>query len=315
MLLRLYMIASALLLLASGARRRRLRDGEVSLVYYVLEPRRWGRLRRRGAGPAEPWLLLHGLGSVAASWGRALYVLRRDCRLIVPELSALGGTRAPGGWLGLEPGARLLARLIEEELGGGPVTLAGLSMGAWMAMRLAQTRPELIARLVLIDAAGYRDQDWDRIGKLVKVQDLAGVDRLYGAMFRTPPWVMRRSRRTFLRAYTSPAVRNLLASLDEPDTYRDRDLARLTMPVALIWGERDGLFDLVAARAMAAALPHSRLYVLHDCGHAVHLECPRALAGALQQLRRDLPVAPARDTAATRPTAADPAPHPSAGPG
>jgi len=312
------MIASAFLLLASGARRRRLRDGEVSLVYYVLEPRRWGRMRRRGAGAAEPWLLLHGLGSVAASWGRALYVLRRDCRLIVPELSALGGTRAPGGWLGLEPGARLLARLIEEEAGGGPVTLAGLSMGAWMAMRLAQRRPELIARLVLIDAAGYRYQDWDRIDKLVKVQDLDGVDRLYGAMFRKAPWVMRRSRRTFLQAYTSPPVRNLLASLGEPDTYRDRDLALLTMPVALIWGEHDGLFDLDVARAMAAALPRSRLYVLRDCGHAVHLECPRDLAGALQRLRRELPVARASgasdagDAGATYPAAADPAPHPSA---
>ncbi len=317
MLLRLYMIASALLLLASGARRRRLRDGDVSLVYYVLEPRRWGRLRRRGAGAVEPWLLLHGLGSVAASWGRALYVLRRECRLVVPELSALGGTRAPGDYLGLELGARLLARLIEDELGGGPVTLAGLSMGAWMAMRLAQRRPELIARLVLIDAAGYRDQDWDRIGKLVKVQDLAGVDRLYGAMFRRAPWVMRLSRRTFLQAYTSQPVRNLLASLGEPDTYRDRDLALLTMPVALIWGERDGLFDLDAARAMAAALPRSRLYVLRDCGHAVHLECPRDLAGALQRLRRELPVAAAHDAddaddaGATRPAPADPAPHPS----
>src|ERR1700680_3000710 len=119
MLLRLYMIASALLLLASGARRRPLRGGEVSLVYYVLEPRRWGRLRRRRGGPAEPWLLLHGLGSVAASWGRTLYVLRRDCRLVVPELSALGGTRAPGGWLGLELGARLLARVVGGGGGGG----------------------------------------------------------------------------------------------------------------------------------------------------------------------------------------------------
>jgi len=315
--LRLYMIASALVLMASGARRRRLKDGEVSLLYYVLEPRRRGKSRRQpGAGPAEPWLLLHGLGSVAASWGRALYVLRRECRVVVPELSALGGTRAPGGSLGLEIGAQLLARLIEEELGGGPVTLAGLSMGAWMAMRIAQTRPELIARLVLIDAAGYRDQDWDRIGKLVRVQDLAGVDRLYGAMFRRAPWVMRRSRRTFLQAYTSPAVRNLLASLGEPDTYRDRDLKRLKMPVALIWGEYDGLFDLDAARAMAAALPRSRLYVLRDCGHAVHLECPRDLAAALLRLRRELPLTAAHDpgaAGATRPAAADPAPHPSAG--
>jgi abhydrolase domain-containing protein 6 len=320
-LLRLYTIATSLLLLASGARRRRLREGDVSLVYYVLEPRRWGGLRRRGAGPAEPWLLLHGLGSVAASWSRALYLLRRDCRLVVPALSALGGTRAPGGYLGLELGARLLARLIEEELGGGPVTLAGLSMGAWMAMRLAQARPELIARLVLIDAAGYRYQDWDRISKLVRVQDMAGVDRLYGALFHRVPWVMRRSRRTFLRAYTSPAVRNLVDSLAAPDTYRDRDLAALEMPVALIWGERDGLFDLDVAKAMAAALPGSRLYVLRDCGHSVHLECPRDLAGALQRIRRELPMASApdagdaadaADAGAPPPAAADPAPHPSA---
>lgn len=309
------MIATVLLLLACGGRRRRLSAGDVSMVYYVLEPRRWGRPGRRRAGAAEPWILLHGLGSVAASWGRTLDALRRDCRLILPELSALGGTRAPGGALSLEQGALLAARLIEEELGGGPVTVAGLSMGAWMAMRLAQTRPELVARLVLIDAAGYRDQDWDRIGELVRVQDLAGVDRLYGAMFGTPPWVMRRSRRTFLRAYTSPGVRNLLGSLGESDTFRDRDLARLAMPVALIWGERDGLFDLRAARAMAAALPRSRLYVLADCGHAVHLECPRALAGALRQLRRDLPVAAAAagEAGAASAAGAEPAPHPSAG--
>jgi len=289
-LLRLYMIATVLYLVASGGRRRRLNAGDVSLVYYRLGPPPWRRWRRRSA-TAEPWILLHGLGSVAATWGRALHSLRRRCQLVVPELSALGGTRAPGGTVHLDEGAQLAARLIEEELGGGPVTVAGLSMGAWMAMRLAQTRPELVARLVLIDAAGYREQDWDRIGSLVKVEDLPGVDRLYGAMFRTPPWVMRRSRRAFLRAYTSPGVRNLLDSLGERDTWRDEDLARLSMPVALIWGEHDGLFTVERARAMAAALPRSRFYLLPDCGHAVHLECPRALAGALQQVRRDLPLA------------------------
>jgi pimeloyl-ACP methyl ester carboxylesterase len=126
---------------------------------------------------------------------------------------------------------------------------------------------------------------------------------------------MRRSRRTFLQAYTSPAVRNLLASLDEPDTYRRRDLARLTMPVALIWGERDGLFSLDTAQATAAAIPHSRLYVLRDCGHAVHLECPRDLAATLQRVRRELPVVAAPNAGVTRPATADPARHPSVGAG
>ena len=295
MLLKLYMVATTLYLLATGARRRWLRDGDVMLVYYRIGPLPWHRRRRRRGTAAEPWLLLHGLGSVAATWGLALHSLRRDCVLIVPELSALGGTTAPGGAVTIEQGARLAALLVERELGGGPVTVAGISLGAWMAMRLAQRRPELIGRLVLIDAAGYRHQDWEHIDRLVRVRDLASVDLLYGALFGTPPWVMRHSRGGFLRAYTSPSVRNLLDGLAERDTYRDRDLARLTMPVALIWGEHDGLFTLDTARTMAAALPGAggrRLYVLNGCGHAVHLECPRALVGALQQVRRELPAAP-----------------------
>jgi 3-oxoadipate enol-lactonase len=291
MLLRLYTVATMLYLLATGARRRRLRDGEVSLVYYRLGRLPW---QRRGAHPPEPWILLHGLGSVAATWGRTLHTLRRECLLIVPELSALGGTRVPGGALNLEQGARLAARLIEREFGGGPATVAGLSMGAWMGTRLALRRPELVARLVLVDAAGYRDQDWERIDRLVRVKDIAGVELLYGALFSTTPWFMRHSRRGFLRAYTSPSVRSLLASLEESDTYRDADLARLRMPVALIWGERDGLFTLEIARAMAAALPRSRFYLLRGCGHAVHLECPRALVAALRQVRREMPAATAK---------------------
>jgi 3-oxoadipate enol-lactonase len=309
MMLRLFVLATMAFLWLTGARRRRLEDGDVSLVYYRIEGGRggggwlrlgrWGlgregRDRQRhpsaGGGPAEPWILLHGLGSVAATWGQVLTALRLDCQLIVPELSALGGTRAPGGALTFGRGIGLLARLIEQEMPGGPVTVVGLSMGAWMAVRLALARPDLVARLVLIDAAGYRHQDWDRINRLVRVHDLAGVDLLYSSLFATTPWLMRWSRGSFLAAYSSPVVCHLLDALGEPDTYRQSDLARLTMPVGLIWGEHDGLFTLDVAREMAAALPHSRLYVLPDCGHAVHLECPGALVAALARLRRELPL-------------------------
>jgi pimeloyl-ACP methyl ester carboxylesterase len=294
MLLRLYVVATALYLMLTGARRHRLQEGEVSLVYYRVGR----RARRQGsqspdrrAAPAEPWLLLHGLGSVAATWGQVLRALAPDCELIVPELSALGGTRSPLGALAPAEAAPLLARLIEQVYDGRPVTVAGLSMGAWMAVRLALSRPDLVGRLVLIDAAGYRNQDWERIDRLVRVRDLGGVDRLYQALFHKTPWLMRLSRAGFLRAYTSPSVVNLLDALSEPDTYRRRDLARLGMPMALVWGEHDGLFTLEVARAMAAAVPRSRLYVLPACGHAVHIECPAALIGALQQVRRDLPAA------------------------
>lgn len=285
MLLRCAAAASNLSMRLMGARQVRREIPPASIVLYRLGP-----------PEAEPWLLLHGMGSIAGSWVRVLGALRRDCRLLVPELSNLGGSRVPGGGIGVANAADYLGRLLEAELGIGgrtrPVTVVGLSLGGWMAVRLALARPDLVARLVLVDAGGYRHQDWDRIQQLVAVADLADVDRLYSQMFVRAPWVLRRSRQGFLRAYTSPGVRRVLTDTTEADTFEDADLARLTMPTALIWGEHDGLFQLSTARAMAAALPQARLEVIPNCGHAVHLECPERLAAALQRFRRStaLPV-------------------------
>ena len=246
----------------------------VSLAFWDLGPR-----------DGEPWLLVHGLGSLAVSWDPVLRALRRDCRLLVPELSALGGTRAPEGGLTIPQGAEALARLLDAELGGRPATVAGLSLGGWIAVRLALARPDLVGRLLLVDSGGYRDQDWNEVLRLVSVEDLAGVDRLYRAMFRRTPWIMRRSRRAFLEAYTSPGVMRILQETREEDTFGDADLLRLTMPTALIWGEHDGLFTLETGRAMAAAIPGATLEVLPDCGHAGQLECPRRLVEAVQRFR------------------------------
>jgi pimeloyl-ACP methyl ester carboxylesterase len=262
----------------AGARRHRLRVGSTSLVYYRMGPR-----------DGEPWVLLHGLGSVAASWGPVLRRLRRDCDLIVPELSGLGGSRIEGGGLGVRQGAEVVARLIEAECGGRPVTLVGISLGGWLATRLALERPELVSRLILIDAGGYRDQDWDEIQRLVRVRTLADVARLYRALFVKAPWMMRVSQAGFFKAYTSQAVTGVLDGLTEADTFNDEDLGRLRMPTALIWGEKDGLFRVEAARAMAAALPNATLQVLPDCGHAIHIECPERLAAALQRVRSQAP--------------------------
>lgn len=259
-----------------GAQREAIRVGPVRLVYYRLGPE-----------GGEPWLLLHGLGAVAATWAPVLAAFRGHCRLLVPELSSLGGTACPGDGLAIQPGVRVLAQLLERELGGRPATVAGISLGGWMAVRLALSRPDLVSRLALIDAGGYRDQDWDAIQSLVTVEDLAGIDRLYPALFVKVPWVMRVSRPGFLKAYTSPAVKGTLAGLTEEDTFDADDLARLRVPTALIWGERDGLFNLETARAMAAALPDPHFKLLPDCGHAVHIECPGLLVKALAEFRRE----------------------------
>ena len=287
MLLRLFTTASALLLFFLGARRRRLRDGPIDLVYYRMERKR----HDRPADSDEPWILLHGLGSIAVTWSPVMRALSRHGPVVVPELSALGGTISPGGGLGIEAGARIVAKLIETEWPGRAVTVAGLSLGGWMAVHLALERPDLVARLVLIDAGGYRHQNWNRIERLVRIDDMAGVDRFYKAIFVRPPRIMRLSRPGFLRAYTSPSVRNVLAATAEADTFDEADLHRLTMPTAVVWGEEDRLFTVRTARAMAGALPNGHLYVLPDCSHALHMERPDRLVAALERFRAEAPAA------------------------
>jgi pimeloyl-ACP methyl ester carboxylesterase len=230
-------------------------------------------------------VLLHGLGAVAATWLPVARALCRDCRLIIPELSALGGTRAPRAGLGVLQGAWVIARLIEKELGGRPATVAGISLGGWTAVRLALRRPDLVSRLVLINSGGYREQDWNEIRSLVTVHDLPGIDRLYQALFVRIPWILRVSRKEFLDIYTSPSVTETLEDLDEVDTFCDEDLARLRVPAAVIWAERDGIFRLEGARALAAALPQVHLELIPGCGHAVHIECPEKLVEAIQRFR------------------------------
>ncbi len=281
MLLKLFNLAISLYLRLLGARRRVLETGDTALVYYAIGP-----------PDGEPWVLLHGLGSVAVMWSPEMRRLRRSCRMLVPELSVLGGTRCSGGGLAVAPALAVLAALLDRELPGRPVTLAGLSLGGWIAVRFALCHPERVARLVLIDAGGYRRQDWERIQSLVTVDDRAGVDRLYRALFVRVPLLLRLSRAAFLRVYSSPAVRDVLAGLSEADTFTDADLARLRLPALVLWGERDGLFSAATGRRIAAAIPGARLEILRGCGHAPHLEQPRALLAAIERFRRETSAAP-----------------------
>lgn len=272
---KIFAALTALFLRLLGARRRRLETGAASLVYYEIGPR-----------DGEPWVLLHGLGATAATWAPVLRAFRKECRMLAPELSALGGTRCPGHALGMGGMAEPLKELIDREFGGRPVTLAGISLGGWMAARFALRHPERVSRLALIVSGGYYDQDWKNIESLVTVRDFAGVDRLYKALFVRVPWIMRASRSAFLAAYTSPAVTNVLSALAEDDALRDEDLAEIRVPTAVISAEHDGLFNAAAGRAMAAAIPGASFEVLPGCGHAAHMESPRALVEALRRFRR-----------------------------
>jgi pimeloyl-ACP methyl ester carboxylesterase len=247
------------------------------------------RLYSHGDPDAEPWLLLHGLGSTSLSWSTTIRLLFDRCRLWVPELSALGGTTGPSPGMNVRQATAAMAGLLAERSPGRPVTVCGISLGGWVAVRLALDHPHLVERLVLINCAGLRDLDWPAIEKLIRVTNLAGIERLYEALYCRVPLLLRFSKRAFLAAYTSPAVQHVLATLSQDDTFDEDDLRRIACPTAVIWAEHDGLFPLASGEKMAAAIPASEFTLVRDAAHGIHWERPDRMNAAIEAFRRRHP--------------------------
>jgi pimeloyl-ACP methyl ester carboxylesterase len=103
-------------------------------------------------------------------------------------------------------------------------------------------------------------------------------------MFLHPPLPRPLMARAFRAAFTSGAVRGTLDKLCEADTVDEDDLARLDLPVALVWGESDGVFEVSTAERMVAALPDAHLYRL-PAAHVVQWDRPGQLVAAVLDFR------------------------------
>ncbi|HEV8632218.1 MAG TPA: alpha/beta hydrolase, partial [Thermoanaerobaculia bacterium] len=156
----------------------------------------------------------------------------------------------------------------------------------------------LVSRLILIDAGGYRDQDWETIRTLVTVRDAADVERLYRALFHRVPLIFRLSRRAFRRVFGSPAVTAVMAHLSEGDLFGPDELAQLQMPVGVIWAEHDGLFSAAVGQQIARHVRRGAFYLIPGVGHALHWEAPEKLVEAMEECRRELPPRAAEPVAA-----------------
>jgi pimeloyl-ACP methyl ester carboxylesterase len=75
-------------------------------------------------------------------------------------------------------------------------------------------------------------------------------------------------------------------------------LARIDLPICLVVGEEDAKFQAIASE-LARDLPHARIEIVPDAGHAVHLENPEACLGVVRRFLAEVEVSlhPAADAA------------------
>jgi haloacetate dehalogenase len=285
-----------------GAARR---DVAVEGVRFALDRREPARKRR-----TTPVLLLHGVPQTSAMWGPVADELCRDRIVLAPDLKGLGGSEARGPY-DVATLAREMAALVLHEV-DGQVDVVGHDWGGVVALALAGVRPELVRRLVVINAP-YRKVDMLRLWyaaafsipvvpeALFAATNGRVVERMLAAGARLPMDVDRKNR--YVAAYDDP--RRVKAMLSY---YRAATRARLgalvgrhdRLPDAkpqsalVIWGAADPAMPLAIGEAVATNLgTHTELVSLPGVGHFPVDEAPEVVTDLVATfLRADNSAAP-----------------------
>lgn len=247
---------------------------------------------------ALPLVLLHGWGLTPRVWSPLRDALPPTLDVHAPPLPGHAPSSPAAGAHLQQWSDALLGELPDRAV------LCGWSLGALVALDLAQRFPERVARLVLIGAtprfvartepqpwphgleaatvaafsAGFAHDPQSTLKKFIALQALGDARRRDVAA----------ALASSLADSTGAHARWLAHGLDMLATADLRQrMPDIRQPVQLIHGECDALMPVQAARWMAEHLPEARLAVLDGCGHAPFLSRPQDCAALVTACLHD----------------------------
>ncbi len=235
----------------------------------------------------ESVVLLHGFSGTRHAWQETI------ARLPSERYSALALDLPGHGEQVDAPRPITFESCVAHVLQRSPerFVLAGYSMGGRIALHVALSAPERIARLVLISTTAGIDEAAERARRCVEDGRLADeierqpIER-FVARWRAQPMFSEDPPEVGLHA-RADQTRNrpdgVAAALrgigtGEMQPLWDR-LSEMRMPVTVLVGERDLKFRLLGER-MVSLLPDSRLLIVAG-GHALPYEDPNVVAEAI----------------------------------
>jgi pimeloyl-ACP methyl ester carboxylesterase len=263
---------------------RRLRLGGLSTA--VLEG---------GKGP--DLVFLHGPGGNATHWNGVVRGLTERYHVVVPDLPGHGASESMGVHLDVASVLGWLGDLIEQTSRAAPV-LVGQHLGGAIAARFAITSGDRIQRLVLIDSFGLSAfQPTPEFGKALMTfsgdptpkhhdelwqycaRDASSLRKNMGELWKPfEAYNIERARSESQQV----AVQELMGAFGMSEIPAD-ELARIRVPVTLVWGRHDLATPLAVAEAASERFGWP-LEVVEDANDDPPVERPDAIQRVLRSM-------------------------------
>lgn len=234
-------------------------------------------------GEGEVLLLLHGLMGALSNWDAVIRDFSREYRVIIPILPIYD---LPLLTTGVKTLAKHVHRFVSL-MGLSDVTLLGNSLGGHVGLIYCINHPQVVKSLILTGSSGLyenafggsfpRRESYDFVKEKVEYtfyDPAVATKDLVDDVFKT---INDRNRVIRILAMAKSAIRHNMA----------KDLHKIHIPVALIWGKNDKITPPEVAIEFNQLLPDSELFWIDHCGHAPMMEHPeefnRLLKGFLEK--------------------------------
>ena len=243
---------------------------------------------------SEPSLiLLHGYPFDHTLWQSVVRQLhdRVQIPVLTPDLPGFGDNPvAP-----TEPSIDVMADAVAELFrlhNLERAIVAGMSMGGYVALALADRYRDRIAGLGLVSTQTGADEEQTKKSRLEMIEKIkrdgvrpaveAILPRLFAETQPADPSWLEFPKKGADAAGAEGLCWALEAMASRPD--RTGSLKSFSFPVSIIHGEKDRLIPIARAEQIASALPPGALTRISGAGHATPLERPDAVAEALYRL-------------------------------
>lgn len=221
-------------------------------------------------------LILHGWGQSSFSWLNSTTLFNRNHRYLLLDLPSFGGTAnlADGADI---PQFTEFVHEFTKKLNLNHFVLIGHSFGGQIAADFALKHPDLLQKLVLVDAAVIRTKNlktqiksilaktFKPISSLLPIQVINSIFKI-----QSPDYINASKHQ---RSVLHKILRYNLKS----------KLHLIEVPTDIIWGSEDHLIPYVG-KVLVETIPNARLHLVYGAGHSLQLSHPDKLATTINEI-------------------------------
>ncbi len=264
-----------------------------------------GTIAFHDAGDGPPVVLVHGFPASSWQWRDFLPLLATRFRVVAPDLPGAGGSRP------------VTAERLDVSTRAGAVRELLAHLGVRAAAVVAHGSGGAVARSLLVDDAAPRVDALVLVGAdMIGEAPAAGVSLVRAAVDATPTRDRAAAARKVVREVIERGAlvhdrlpRQVLDSYADPYAHGDGPewlarvaeglaadpgvgdeeldaLARVEVPVLILWGEDDPLVPASVGERLNEAMPSSTLGLLPGCGHFLVEEAADTIAPMISEYLR-----------------------------